>query len=82
VPTSPRSRTTERERWSERHPTLTRATNAVAAVGCHVAAVIAHLGGRTPLAVGLGVLGLVLLVGVVWPRFGAVELLFEAWYWT
>lgn len=79
--TTPRDRTTERERWPERHPTLTRTTNGVAAVGCHVAAVVAHLGGETPLAVGAGVLGLVLLVGVVWPKFSAIGLLFEAWYW-
>ena len=83
MPTSPRGRTPDRRRetWPERHPTLTRIVNGVAATLCAALSAVAYLGEETTYAVGLGVLGAVLLVGVVWPKFSAAQVLFGAWYW-
>ncbi len=81
MPTSPRGRSRERERWPERHPTLTRAINGAGALLCGALAAVTYVGERPTLAVGLGVLALVLLVGVVWPKFSAAEVVFGAWYW-
>jgi len=40
---------------------------------CGALAAVTYDGERTTLAVGLAGLALVLLVGVVWPKFSAVE---------
>jgi hypothetical protein len=73
VPTSPRGRTRERE-FAERHPTLTRVTDAVEAVVCAAAAIV-WLPAETVTAAWTGGLAVLLVVGTAWPRFGVVELL-------
>ncbi len=77
MPTSPRGRTQERERWGERHPRLARTVNGAGVLVAFGAAAVLYGAGDVVTAGAAAVLGVVLVVGVVWPRFGALSVVLD-----